>query len=252
MHQRQPSSPCIRTSSYQQSAHRTTAQLLHRQLSFLFFLTGENKWSWESELKHFPAQLRCLCLCLPQNGSKSRAYGKKRKASGACSAGHGCVGNLQRPAWSSAEHRACVGNTLLRTGWEGRGEAWRTGGGLISCIKICLKMKPAVGNLYALSRHFIENKFFQLSSSAKQGFLKEQVQCAAPWEGLKAEAGVRSMWKINGGLLHLYSETRKWNRFNLIPGENKKVDFVEQLLSEHENQAVQACSKVSKEISVSY
>lgn len=57
---------------------------------------------------------------------------------------------------------------------------------------------------------------------------------------------------MDRGLLHLYTETRKWNQFNLISGENKKADSVEQLLSEHENQALQACSKVSKEILVSY
>lgn len=117
MHQRQPSSPCIRTSSYQQSAHRTTAQLLHRQLSFCsFWVGGEIKVKLRIRTETFSSTLRCLCPCLPQDGSKSRAYVKKRKSIRSLLWWARMSG---WPAWSSAEHRTCVGNTLLRTGWEG-------------------------------------------------------------------------------------------------------------------------------------
>lgn len=161
MHQRQPSSPCIRTSSYQQSAHHSTAQLLPRQLSFLFFLSGKKSEVENQNWNVFQHNSIASVRAYPRKEAKAEPTKRNVKASGPCSGGHGCVGNLQQSTWSSAEHRACVGNTLHPTGWEGRGKGWRTGGGLISCIKICLKMKPAVGNLYAVSKHFIENNFFK-------------------------------------------------------------------------------------------
>lgn len=121
---------------------------------------------WEPELKHFPAQLSCLCPCLPQGRSKSRAYRKHvQSISRTCFGGYmypytTCRGlsseavlstGPQREAWEAA----C--SVLL---WTGRRRGWRIERGLISYIKICFKMKPALGNLSALSKCIVENTCF--------------------------------------------------------------------------------------------
>lgn len=153
------------------------------------------KQSWEPELKHLPAQLSCLCPCLPQDRSKSTAYVKQMQKHQESPLWRACrsVHSLQRVEFgSSAEHRALKCGKCRALSWCRRG--WRTGRGLISCIKIRIKMKPALGNLSALSKHFIENKRFLQAKV----FTKNKFNTWFPGKDWKAEAGVRQMWKMDG------------------------------------------------------
>lgn len=72
---------------------------------------------------------------------------------------------LNTGPWSDVWEVAC--SVLV---WKGRRKGWRIGKRLISCIKIRLKMKPALGNLSALSKHIIENKCFLMKFFGKQRF----------------------------------------------------------------------------------
>lgn len=68
---------------------------------------------------------------------------------------HRAEHHLQRGEFeSSAEHRALKRGKCYVLSW-----CARTGKRLIPCIKIHLKMKPALGNLFALSKPIVEKNF---------------------------------------------------------------------------------------------
>lgn len=120
----------------------------------------------ESELKHFPAELSCLCLISLKDRSKSTIYRKHVQSISTTSSGGYRTGTLQRAEFeSSAEHRALKGGKGCALSW-----CARIGKRLTSCIKIHLKMKPALGNLFALSKLIAEKNCFLMKLFCKQRF----------------------------------------------------------------------------------
>lgn len=152
-------------------ASATTSSLPTTSLDFCFtdnftLFSFGRKQLWESEVKHFPAQLSCLCLFSLKDRSKSIAYRKHMQSINTCSGGYTDLNITCRELSLKAVLNTgpwSVGSVML---------SWcaRTGKRLTSCIKIHLKMKPALGNLFALSKPIVEKSCFLMKFFCKQRF----------------------------------------------------------------------------------
>lgn len=151
-------------SNYQQSTHHIIGLLLHRQLHFVFFWKEATS---RIRAKTFSSTTQLLLSVLTQ-GQKQKHSLQEAYAEHHYNVFwwvHKSEHHLQRAEFeSSAEH------TALKCGnWCGLSWCARTGKRLTSCIKIHLKMKPALGNLFALSKPIVEKNCF-LMKFCKQRF----------------------------------------------------------------------------------
>lgn len=203
--ERQSSSPCTCISNYQQSTHRIIGHLLHRQLHFVFFWKEATLRIWT---KTFFSTTQLLLSVLTQWQKQKHSLQK------VCAEHqymfwwvHRSEHHLQRVEFeNSAEH------TALKCGkWYVLSWCARTGKRLTSCIKIHLKMKPALGNLFALSMPIVEKNCFLMKFFCKQRFSyrANSICCSlVRTEGWRrGEAGCA---KWMGLIAFIYKKT-KWN-----------------------------------------
>lgn len=154
----------------------TASQDICSMDNFALFSFGR-KQIWESEPKPFPAQLSRLCPCLPQGRSRSTAYRKPMQGIsshqnpflvGTYICTSSAEGWVWEQCWTQGPEEKC--GKWRAPSWCGRAGGRDGGleGGLISHIKIRFKMKPALGNLSALSKRIMENKWFLMKFFCKQ------------------------------------------------------------------------------------